>query len=82
MGKCYENSHLLIPSDSNPIVDVSVVSLSEEFDIFAEKPVQTSFVETTEVTYKPIAPVVQNELDFVIPANSEKYIDLDIKFYL
>jgi len=56
---------------------MSVVSLSSELDSFALKPVQASVAQTTEVTYKPIASVDQNELEFVIPADNDTHIDLD-----
>jgi hypothetical protein len=56
--------------------------MSSEFDIFAAKPVQESVLETTEVVYKPIASVDQSDLEFLIPADSETYKDLDIKLYV
>ena len=34
------------------------------------------------VRYKPIATVDQNDLEFLIPGDSESYIDLDIKLYV
>jgi len=58
------------------------VSLSSEFDIFAPKPVQASVVETTEVSYKPIASVDQSDLEFLIPSDSDTYIDLNIRLYI
>jgi hypothetical protein len=45
--------------------------VSTEIDIFASKPVQTSFQETTEVAYKPIASMEQNEMEFLIPADND-----------
>jgi hypothetical protein len=59
-----------------------VVSLISEFDIFAPQLVQVSVVEKTKLTYKPIASVDQNDLEFLIPADSDMYIDLDIKVYI
>ena len=56
--------------------------VSSEFDIFARKPVQESILETLGVFYKPIASVDQSDLEFLIPADSETYIDLDIKVYV
>ena len=56
--------------------------LISDFDIFAQKPVQTSFVKSTEVTYKPIASVNQGDLEFLLPANNDKYIDLNIKLHI
>jgi hypothetical protein len=37
---------------------------------------------TIETTYKPIAHVDQNDLEFLIHADSDTYIDLDIKLYV
>ena len=56
--------------------------VSSEFDIFARKPVQESILETLDVVYKPIASVDQSDLEFLIPADSETYIDPDIKVYV
>ena len=53
--------------------------VSSEFDIFARKPVQESILETLDVVYKPIASVDRSDLEFLIPADSETYIDPDIK---
>ena len=36
-------------------------------------------LRTVETVYKPLAPTVQNELEIVIPGDSDTYIDLDIK---
>ena len=56
--------------------------ISSEFDIFARKPVQESVHETVDLVYKPIASVDQSDLDFLIPADNETYIDPDIKVYI
>ena len=56
--------------------------VSSEFDIFARKPVQESILETLDVVYKPIASVDQSDLEFLIPADNETYIDPDIKLYV
>jgi len=58
------------------------VSLISEFYIFAPKPVKASVVETTEVAYKPIASVDQSDLEFLIPSDSDTYIDLNIRLYI
>ena len=58
------------------------MSISSEFDVFARKPIQTSVVETIETVYKPIAPVEQSDLEFLIPGDLDTYIDLDIKLYI
>jgi len=52
------------------------------FDIFAHRPIQTIVLRTTDVPNKPIAPVDQNDLEFLIPADNDTYIDLDIKLYV
>jgi len=52
-----------------------------EFDIFARKPVQESILETLDFVYKRIAPVDQSDLEFLIPADNEAYIDPDIKLH-
>ena len=41
--------------------------VSTEFDIFATKPTQSSILGTAKTRYKPIAPVDQSDLEFVIP---------------
>ena len=37
---------------------------------------------TTEVTYKPTASVEQSDLEFLIPAYNDTYVDLNIKLYI
>jgi len=59
-----------------------IASVSSEFDIFAHRPIQTSVLGTIETAYKPIAPVDQNDLECLIPANNDTYIDLDITLYI
>ena len=56
--------------------------VSSEFDIFSRKTVQESILETLGVVYKPIASVYQSDLEFLIPADNETYIDPDIKIYV
>jgi len=56
--------------------------VSCEYDIFAPKPVQSAILGTDVVHYKPIATVNQNDLEFLIPGDSETYIDQDIKLYV
>ena len=55
------------------------LSVSSEFDIFAHKPVQTSVLETVETIFRPIASVVQSDLEFCIPAENDTYIDFNIR---
>ena len=59
-----------------------VVSASTEFDIFAARPVQTSKLETLGTSYKPIAALDQSDLEFLIFADQETYIDLNIQLYI
>jgi len=58
-----------------------IASVSNEFDNFAHKLVQTPVVATIETAYKPISPVDQSDLEFFIPADNDTYIHLDIKLY-
>ena len=53
-----------------------------EFDIFAPKPIQAAVLETTDTIYKPLAALNQDDLEFLIPADPETYIDLDIKLFV
>ena len=54
--------------------------ISTEFDLFARKPRQDGCVGTTETIYKPIASVDQTDIEFLIPADSDTYIDPNIHF--
>ena len=55
--------------------------VSSDFDISTKPTTQSSILETVETRYKPIAPVDQSDLEFVIPAD-KSYVDLDIKLYV
>ena len=59
-----------------------VVSASTEFDIFATRPVQYSTIETIETAYKPIASFDQSDLEILIPADHDTYIDLNNQLYI
>ena len=52
------------------------------FDIFARKAKQDSCLEITEVICKPIASVDQTDIEFLVPGNSETYIDLNLKLFI
>jgi hypothetical protein len=56
--------------------------LGTEFDIFGRKPKQISTVETNETIYRPIASVDQADIEFVIPGDSDWYVDLDLKLFV
>ena len=47
------------------------LSVSSEFDMFAQKPVQTSVQEAIETIYRPIASVDQRDLETLIPAEHD-----------
>ena len=53
--------------------------VSSEFDIFAPKPVQLAIQDTKGVHFKPIASIDQSDLEFLIPADYDTYIDTDFK---
>ena len=53
-----------------------------EFDIFAPKPRQIAVEGTFGTIYKPIASVDQSDIEFLIPGDSETYIDLDLKIFI
>jgi hypothetical protein len=42
---------------------------SSEFDIFATKPIHNEINVTYEVVYKPLAPIDQSDLTFLIPVD-------------
>jgi len=52
-----------------------------DFDIVVRKPKQSSTVETNETIYRPIASVDQTDIEFVIPGDSDTYVDLDLKLF-
>jgi hypothetical protein len=56
--------------------------VSTEFDVFAQKPVQEAVLEKTETEYKPIASVDMCDLEFLIPADNDTYLDLYIKLFV
>ena len=55
--------------------------MGTDFDIFASKPRQVAVEGTFETMYKPIASIDQTHIEFLIPGDSETYIDLDLKLY-
>jgi hypothetical protein len=59
-----------------------VTSINSQFDIFMHRPIQTAVQDTVETVYKPLAPVKQNDKEFLITGDSDTYIDLDIKLYV
>ena len=45
--------------------------VSSEFVMFMDSPNQTVVLGTVETVYKPLAPVEQNDLDYLIPGDSD-----------
>jgi len=64
------------------MLGAEVASVSSEFNIYVHRSIQTAVLGTVETVYKPLALVEQNDLEFVIPGDSDNYIDLDIKLYV
>jgi len=44
----------------------SFTSISSEFDIFMHRPIQTAVLGSVETMYETLAPVEQNDLEFLI----------------
>ena len=57
-------------------------SLSTEFDIFERKARQDGCLETTVTLYKPIASVDQTDIEFLIPGDSDTYIDPNVQLFM
>ena len=55
--------------------------VSSEFDFSAHNPVPTSVLETIETIFSPIVSVDQGDLELLIPAESDTYIDLNIRLF-
>ena len=56
--------------------------MGTEFDIFTPKPRQIAVEGTFETIHKPIASTDQTDIEFLIPGDTETYIDLDLKLYI
>jgi hypothetical protein len=55
-----------------------VRKLKSEFGLFARGPEKTTVPSSRDTHNKPIAPVDQSDLEFVIPDDAETNFDLDI----
>jgi hypothetical protein len=71
-----------MPEDNMSAAATGILAVSSEFDIFVHKPIHTSVLETIETVYQPIAPVEQSDLEFLIPADTNIYFNVDIKLYI
>ena len=69
------------PISSYPTMAADVVSESTEFYIFKNRHVQTSTLQTIETAYKPTASLDQTDLEFLIPADHDTYIELNTQTF-
>jgi hypothetical protein len=60
----------------------NVVCASSDFDVFADRPVQTSTVRTVEICHKPTTGVDHHDIEFTVPGDEERYIDPDMQLYI
>jgi hypothetical protein len=60
----------------------NVVCASSEFDVFADRPVQTSTVNTVDIGHKPTTAIDQRNIEFTIPVDDERYIDPNMQIYI
>jgi hypothetical protein len=58
------------------------VCASCEFDVFADRPVQTSTVRTVERAHNPTTGVDQRDIEFTVPGDADHYIDSDMHIYI
>jgi hypothetical protein len=63
-------------------MSAETASTSTEFEIFATRPLQTSNYFTTETSCKLIFFIDQTDLEFLIPADNDTYIDLNIQLLI
>jgi len=56
--------------------------VGSEFDLFARKAKQDSCLEINETIYEPISSVDQTDIEFLIPGDSDTYIDLNLKLFI
>ena len=56
--------------------------INSAFDIFEFRAIQSSIVETIEEPYKPVAGVDQCDVEFLVPATSDMYIDPNMKVFI
>jgi hypothetical protein len=60
----------------------NVVCASSEFDVFADRPVHTSTVQTVKIGHKPTKGIDQRDIEFTIAGDQENYIDPDMHIYI
>ena len=53
---------------------MACATTKSDFDIFVKRPVQSAVLWSRVKHYKPIAPVHQSDLEFVIPGEDETYV--------
>jgi hypothetical protein len=57
----------------------NAVCVSYEFDIFADRPVQTLTEKIVEIPHKPLTSVDQSDLEFMIPEDDNSYIYVNMQ---
>jgi hypothetical protein len=60
----------------------NVLCASSEFDVFADRTVQTSTVRIVEIGHNLTTGVDQRDIEFTIPGDEERYIDPDMQLYI
>jgi len=79
----YKKRHFCVTQSINQSGMAEIPSyISTEFDLFERKARQDGCLETTETIYKPIASVDQKDIEFLIPADSDSYIDPNKKLFI
>jgi len=56
--------------------------VGSEFHVFIRKPVHYAVQATDVAIYKPISPVQQSGVEFLIPTDFVTYVDPEIKLYI
>jgi hypothetical protein len=80
--KLIKKGHLFVnPITCRPTM-VNVVCASSEFDVFADRTVQTSTVRAVERAQNPTTGVDQRDIEFKVPGGVEDYIDPDMQIYV
>jgi hypothetical protein len=60
----------------------NVVCASSEFDVFADRPLQTSTVNTVEIGHSRTTGVDQRDIEFTVAGDHDHYVDPDMYIYI
>jgi hypothetical protein len=60
----------------------NVVCARSEFDVFADRPVQKSTLNTVEIGHSPTTGVDQRNIEFTVAGDHDHYIDPDMHILL